>query len=194
MNVVFGLNVIAWGVLGLWFSDPVARWSVVRVCISCLHFTAGVLFLVRRPLKKNGSVKDLTMAIPSLIVCGFAFRGAYPIDTWSWIAEAIFMSGTAFACTSLLFLGRSFAVLPAVRDIVSRGPYRWVRHPVYLGELLLVLACAIAAPNFLTVTATILSVPMIAIRILAEEHTLKRSPNYQAYQRQVRWRFVPFVW
>src|SRR5437763_13119261 len=55
--------------------------------------------------------------------------------------------GLVFAIASVAFLGRCFGVLPDVRGLVTRGPYRLVRHPLYLGELTALLGVAIACRN-----------------------------------------------
>ena len=47
----------------------------------------------------------------------------------------LLVAGLLFAIASVAFLGRCFGVLPDVRGLVMRGPYRLVRHPLYLGEL-----------------------------------------------------------
>src|SRR5512133_1092983 len=45
--------------------------------------------------------------------------------------------GYALIFWSLLSIGKCFGIAPADRGLIMRGPYRWVRHPMYLGELVL---------------------------------------------------------
>jgi protein-S-isoprenylcysteine O-methyltransferase Ste14 len=74
------------------------------------------------------------------------------------------------------------------------GPYRWLRHPIYLGWLLLVFG----AP---TMTAArllfaLISSAYLVVAIPIEERALLKEfgPSYRDYQRRVRWRMVPGVW
>src|SRR5207253_4977738 len=50
-------------------------------------------------------------------------------------ASAVVVCGTLFAIWSLATLGRCFGLFPEVRGLVLSGPYRLIRHPVYLGEI-----------------------------------------------------------
>jgi protein-S-isoprenylcysteine O-methyltransferase Ste14 len=104
------------------------------------------------------------------------------------------MIGACLAVVSFLCLGRCFAILPAVRGTVTRGPYRIVRHPGYLGELLMILGCCIAGRRLLDLGPLVAAIPMVALRILAEERVLSTSVAYEKYAGQVRWRLIPLLW
>ncbi|MCP3960250.1 MAG: hypothetical protein GY719_20600 [bacterium] len=95
---------------------------------------------------------------------------------------------------TFLCLGRSFAILPALRGVVVRGSYRLVRHPAYAGELLMIAGCVVARPVAGSVAALLLAVPLVALRIRAEEELLMSRERYRSYAEQVRWRLVPGVW
>src|ERR1700722_18522498 len=45
------------------------------------------------------------------------------------------LCGVVLTQVSRVYMGRSFGILPANRGIVSKGPFRWVRHPIYFGWL-----------------------------------------------------------
>ena len=101
------------------------------------------------------------------------------------------LPGLLLALWSLTALGFSFSIAPEDRGIVERGPYRFVRHPMYLGEILSLLGLCIASKNMWNWFALLLFVRLVLIRISAEERVLA---NYQWYRKSVRWRFIPGIW
>ena len=60
-------------------------------------------------------------------------------------SDVLLIAGLAFAIGSVAVLGRCFGILPDVRGLVTHGPYRWVRHPLYLGELTAVLGIVLGS-------------------------------------------------
>ena len=151
VNYLLGLSVISWAVLGLLHDPPDSRFTTVRITISGLNLVVGIFILLRMPVKENGSVRLIAAALPSLVIAGFAFKLSPTPIVWPVHAQGLFVAGGLLAAGSFVFLGKSFAILPALRDIVVNGPYRIVRHPAYLGELLMVLACALAKPELINI-------------------------------------------
>jgi len=103
------------------------------------------------------------------------------------------MIGVVLSQLARLYMGRSFGLLPANRGIVSEGPFRLVRHPVYLGWLLLTAGFAVANPsmrNFLCLAATPI---FIGWRIMLEERLLSKDSLYREYCRRVRHRLIPGI-
>lgn len=99
--------------------------------------------------------------------------------------------GVGFAVWALWCLGRSFGIAPADRGLVQRGPYRLVRHPMYLGELFsftMVAAGNLSMWNVIVVTLTTITILM---RIKWEEQLVI---GYGTYARIVKWRLIPYVW
>jgi protein-S-isoprenylcysteine O-methyltransferase Ste14 len=92
------------------------------------------------------------------------------------------LASCAWLLASVLALGRCFGVLPEARGLVVRGPYRVVRHPIYLGEIGACLGLAVCAPSPLN--AAVLAVFCIAqlVRMGFEERALHTAfPEYGAY-------------
>jgi len=173
---------------------PDARFTSVRITISTLNLIVGIFILLRMPVKQFGSLRLILAALPSLLVAGFAFKLSPRPDHWPLHAQILFAAGGIVASCSFLFLGKSFSILPALRDIVVKGPYRFIRHPAYLGELAMVLACGLAEPKLLTLAPFLIGVPLIVVRILAEEKLLSSDDGYCEYRRKVRFRLIPLVW
>ncbi len=76
----------------------------------------------------------------------------------------------------------------------TAGPYRFVRHPVYLGWLVLVFGSPVMTAN--RWTFAVLSLLYLIVGVAFEERALGRAfgPAYEAYRRRVRWRLVPGVY
>ena len=81
------------------------------------------------------------------------------------------------------------------QKVVSTGPYAWVRHPMYIGALVLLLGTPLALGSWWG-TFTIIPIALIIIwRLLDEgQFLVKNLPGYSEYNNQVRYRPVPFVW
>jgi len=193
-NILAGLSVIAWGLLGLLSEGAEDGIPPVRLSIAVVNGVVGLSFIRRHALVRSGACQYWLLALPSFLVCGFSFRLAQPTTAWPLHAESVFVAGSLLTVITFLYLGRSFAVLPAVRDIVIRGPYRIIRHPAYLGELLMVLACYLAASAPLAIWPIIAVVPSVVVRIWAEEKVIGTAPAYQTYAEVTRWRLVPGLW
>lgn len=195
MNLLAGATVLSWAYLGMrdtWLQT--GGLTVVRTSITAMHLLAGYLFFTRSPLKADAPLRDIGQALPGMLAGGCAFRFAPPTHGWPWWAEVMFVAGTLWAATSLLALGRSFAILPALRDVVIRGPYQWMRHPAYLGELAIGLSCWLAGRSLPAGMAFLALIPATVWRIIAEERTLRKSEVYGNYANQVPWRLIPGIW
>lgn len=113
------------------------------------------------------------------------------------IADAVVVLG--FAIIFLTFRANSHAgaiieVTPDQR-VVSTGPYAFVRHPLYLGGALLLLATPFALGSIWALPWAIAAVACLAWRLVEEERYLSQNlPGYDDYCRQTPYRLIPFVW
>jgi len=159
-----------------------------------LSLAVGLLFLRRSDVHREPTWRLVLLALPALGVPVWAEEASSPIAEWPLHAELSFAMGGALTAVALLVLGRSFAILPAVRRIVTKGPYRVIRHPAYAGELIMVASCLLARPGWSTVAALVAGLPLVGLRIAAEERLLRSEAGYGEYKKRVRWRLLPLVW
>jgi protein-S-isoprenylcysteine O-methyltransferase Ste14 len=122
---------------------------------------------------------------------------------WFFVAEAICLSGVVLIGISvsmvdlLAFVGlRQGLGLPyaPTDDLNTEGPYRFVRHPVYLGWILLVWTLPVMTGTRVVFAA--ISTLYLVLVIPIEERSFRRAlgAEYEAYARQVRWRLIPGVY
>jgi len=103
------------------------------------------------------------------------------------------LCGVALTQVARVYMGRSFGVLPANRGIVSKGPFRWVRHPIYFGWLLLSIGYAMSYPSHRNIMLIAATLPFMVWRIAQEEAHLSADPEYRRYMDRVRYRMWPGV-
>lgn len=100
-------------------------------------------------------------------------------------AAALLIAGTLLAAWSALALGRSFSLLPQARALITTGPYRFVRHPMYLGGLLITAGEVWLRFSPLVVALNAIFVAAQLVRLRYEEDLLARAfPEYEAYRRR----------
>jgi protein-S-isoprenylcysteine O-methyltransferase Ste14 len=157
------------------------------------------LFLIRRPSTQTrgagGWVSDVVAVAGTVIVLALS-QGERTIDTTLALAisEALLTVGLVIMVIGLSSLGRSFGIMPRARGLVTHGLYRWVRHPIYLGEFL-------AFGGIYTLTISWYSTAIFAAfivlqlrRMVMEERTLAGAyPEYDAYADRTA-RLLPGVY
>lgn len=126
---------------------------------------------------------------------GVAFMGQPPSGGpgTQLASNVVTMVANVLGVFTLLNLGRSFGILIAVRKVKTTWLYSIVRHPMYLTDILLRVGFLISHVNWFTVSMFVVSTGAYVVRAILEERFLSRQPEYRAYMRRVRYRFVPFV-
>ena len=82
------------------------------------------------------------------------------------------------------------------RGIVTKGPYKWVRHPHYLAKLIVwwvTLIPAFALYDFWIIGTMVFWTVIYILRAVTEENHLLADEDYVAYCSQVKWRFIPYI-
>jgi len=101
--------------------------------------------------------------------------------------------GLGLVVVGKMALGRSFGLVPANRGVVVRGPYTFVRHPIYTGYLITHVAFFIADPIPWNAVVILIADTALILRALMEEKVLSNDVEYQGYCRRVGWHLVPGV-
>ena len=152
------------------------------------------LTFVRRSARAlDRSVKARALTVVSVLGPPLLAPAAVAALAPEAVTVAISCVGLAVVIAGKITLGRSFALLPANRGIVSTGLYRVVRHPIYVGYLLTHVAFLIASPSAWNIAALVVADAALLARAVCEEQTLAKDPAYCDYQSRVRWRVLPGV-
>jgi protein-S-isoprenylcysteine O-methyltransferase Ste14 len=140
-----------------------------------------------------------TLAAVLVIVPGLDHR-----FHWSSVPALIVILANALVILGFLIIFRvfeenSFAAstikVEAEQPVISTGPYRLVRHPMYAGGALLLLATPLALGSLWGLPVAVSITLAIVIRLLDEERYLSVNlRGYDAYRREVRYRLIPMVW
>ncbi|HZO11978.1 MAG TPA: isoprenylcysteine carboxylmethyltransferase family protein [Polyangiaceae bacterium] len=152
--------------------DPVQRWvlRVLRVAALAMLIAAGL----------EWRLGDRTTPI------GIVLLGAVLIAAGAALIVRVFVEST--------YTSSVIEVTDGQR-VVSTGPYRWVRHPMYVGVVVMGFGTPLALGSL---WAALVIPPMFAVlvlRIVREERFLRAHlPGYDAYIRSTRARLVPGIW
>lgn len=128
-------------------------------------------------------------AIVTLAVMG-SFTQASPLFI-SLYAVAIAL--TVWARTAFPKGAFRATAAPGGQQVIRRGPYRLVRHPMYTGALLLIWSAAFARVSMLSATIAAVATAAVVCRVVWEERLLRDAfPDYGDYARSTR-ALIPFV-
>jgi protein-S-isoprenylcysteine O-methyltransferase Ste14 len=135
---------------------------------------------IRREKRLKGWILPLIVTL-SMSVVGWYEPRDFPVGVML-VSTFFVVTGTAFTIYALRHLGNHFGVVSDVRGLVTSGPYRWVRHPLYGGETLTTIGFVIAVANPLTIAVFSLGLALQIWRARVEEQSLTAAfPEYRAY-------------
>lgn len=133
------------------------------------------------------------------VIPGLDFRFHWStVPVWLVIAaNAIVFLGYIFII--LVFKENSYAstVIQVEKEqrVITTGPYAIVRHPMYLGLVLMILFTPLALGSYWAIIPALLCIPMNVFRIIGEEEVLLRDlTGYKDYCLKTRYRLIPLVW
>jgi protein-S-isoprenylcysteine O-methyltransferase Ste14 len=80
------------------------------------------------------------------------------------------------------------------QKVITGGPYRVVRHPMYSGIVLMIVALPFALGSYMVIVPAALLIPVLVYRLMDEETLLRRElPGYAEYCQGTRFRLIPLV-
>ncbi len=156
--------------------------------------TIAFFTLIRRPTDKlSMRLGDWLLAMTATCAGLLIVPGVVLVPALIPLGLGLMIFGNLFQIWAKLTLRRSFGVAPANRGVKISGPYRFVRHPMYAGYLVIHLSVMILM--FMPINLVIYIIGWWAqiLRLKAEERVLSEDPKYRAYLEQVRWRLIPGV-
>jgi len=159
----------------------------------------------RMRTKENVREQKFIMRLASVLFSGvFLLPGFDHRFGWShvplWLtilSQVIALAG--YLVTFWVMKVNSFASrvieIQSGQKVISTGPYRLVRHPMYFGAIVMFLFMPLALGSYWTLPAAALIVPVVVFRLLNEEKVLRQQlPGYSEYCQHARFHLVPFVW
>lgn len=134
-----------------------------------------------------------------LAFCAFDHRmGWSSVPVWvSVIGDALVAAGISIA--TLVVIQNDYAAATVTvetgQKVVSGGVYKFVRHPMYAGSVIVMVGIPLALGSYWGLFFVVPSVVLLVFRILDEEKMLTQDlAGYREYAQQVRYRLVPYVW
>lgn len=183
--------------------------KIVSVCwITFLGVWIAASISTKRSIYREGRAQRLRY---SLLLIGAYFllvygrRLPYPAnlrlipctDVLAWAGIFLCISGLGLCIWARISIGRNWSGIVTLKEgheLIERGPYRWVRHPIYTGLLTMYVASVIVLGR----GGGLLGLPLVFasfwIKLSAEEKLMLRQfpDRYPTYQRRVK-RIIPFV-
>jgi len=167
---------------------------------------------VRRRMQRKEKLKEqkllmkaaYTVIYAGLLIPGLDFRfgwtrrwvGALPM--WLEIAALAMVLGAYLEIIRVFDVNRYAArtiQVEAEQKVVSTGPYKCVRHPMYLASLIMFLSLPLALGSLVALLVFALAIPVYVLRLLNEEKVLLQElSGYAEYCEHTRHRLIPYVW
>lgn len=140
--------------------------------------------------------------IAILITAGLDIRFGWStgIETSLWLTSYAIAFGCQMFVVWTMASNPFFATTVRIQSerahkVVQRGPYRFVRHPGYLGAILFGMVCPLALGSWWAFIPSLITNVLIVIRTFMEDRTLQAElPGYREYASTVHYRLIPGIW
>lgn len=181
-----------------------AGFSALTFFIAGYFLRRDPAFLSRRMQIGEKATTRKPPAWLNLFFLGFLIPGLDFHFQWSHMPLWLILTGDiavflGYAFVIRVFMENSHAStiiqVEKGQQVISTGPYAYVRHPMYAGLLAMFLATPFALGSYWALLPFLLSIPMNVYRIQSEEEALLRDfSGYASYCTKVRFRLIPLLW
>jgi protein-S-isoprenylcysteine O-methyltransferase Ste14 len=149
-----------------------------------------VFILIRRRTDAvSRSPSDWVLTLVGTTAALLARPGGEPLSLTA--GTTLVMVGLCIALAAKLSLNRSFGLAPANRGVKRRGAYAFLRHPMYLGYIVVQAGYFLLHPTWQNALVYAVAWSVQIARLLREERWLLADPEYRAYASEVRFRLIP---
>ena len=183
--------------------------DIIRVCwilFAVIWLLAA--FATKQTVYQESTAQRLRYTIP-ILLGGFLLAKGHRlpdplnhriiphVDALAWTGAGLCFAGLIFCIWARFTIGRNWSgvvTLKGGHELITSGPYAWVRHPIYTGMLAMIVATVIVLGH----VAGIIGLPLVFVSFwmklrYEEKLMLQKFPNeYAAYQQRVK-RLIPFV-
>jgi protein-S-isoprenylcysteine O-methyltransferase Ste14 len=198
-------------------------WSLAywQAWIYLVLFSAAIILITYYLSKKDPNLLERRLRVGATaekekkqkqiqFVAQFAFIAIFVLPAfdhhfhWSTVPAVITIAADVFVLLGFYIVFLTFkentytsAIIPVDKKqkVITTGPYALVRHPMYSGSLLMLLATPMALGSWWGLLAFLPMLFVIIWRLRDEEqYLLKQLPGYKEYSQQVRWRLLPYLY
>jgi 2-amino-4-hydroxy-6-hydroxymethyldihydropteridine diphosphokinase len=188
----------------VWPDAPVGEGKTAEAALAALD-DQGVDLLARDWVPPVSKWKAHALVVGQFVLflavaVAISFDGALPegeVTVLRVVGAALAMAGMVLAFVSSRRLGPAMTASPIPKEhgsLVIAGPYRYVRHPIYGGVILILLGTSLFLDSAAGSVSAALLIPYFWMKSSFEERQLRMHfSGYQAYQQVVHRRLIPFV-
>lgn len=125
-------------------------------------------------------------------------QGSFVLTNTTVLGIALFIIGLGLYFASRMYLGRFFSEKVTIKpdhELITTGPYRYIRHPIYLGEILYFISIPVIFGSLIGLAIMLIIVPILIYRIGREEQVLSTEfgEEYEKYVSRT-WKLIPFLY
>ncbi|MFN8466851.1 MAG: isoprenylcysteine carboxylmethyltransferase family protein [Caldilineaceae bacterium] len=205
--LLFAIIFIPAGTLAYW-----EGWLYLAVLLVPMFFVMAYMLkntpdLLARRMKmreRESEQKGIVLLSTALFLVAFIIPGLDFRFGWSAVSMPVVLLADllvllAYGFVILVFRENHYAArvveVEEGQKVIDTGPYAIVRHPMYLGVIVLYIFSPLALGSYWAMLPMLLMIPILAARLLNEEAVLVRDlPGYSDYMQRTKYRLVPGIW